>query len=785
MKCKMKNENVPDYFALAAIFEGIQDAVFAHDLDYVISSCNPAVEEVLGYDPGSLIGRPIYHIIPEPLHAEQEVLFQRMLQNERVAHFRTQRLHANGTIIPVALTLSPVRDHEGHVTGASHIIRDISSEVKAEVALNRLAAIIDGSEDAIVSKTLEGVITSWNRSAEQMFGYSAAEAIGRSITMLIPTERLEEEDMILSRIRAGEKVESFETIRQKKNGELIPISLTISPIRDRQGNIVGVSKIARNITIKKMADERQARLAAIVESSDDAIISKTLEGIITSWNKSAGKIFGYTEQEAVGKHISLIIPDDRLEEENKILRSIRNGTKIDHYPTIRKRKDGSLVTISLTVSPVKDADGNIIGASKVARDISQEQAGNEAMRLHAQRLQILNTMAKTISEKLDVQDILQKVTDAATELVGAAYGAFFYNVEHSDGEAYMLYALSGAPREAFEKFGMPRNTPVFHPTFSGEGVVRVEDIKKDPRYGRMAPHFGMPRGHLPVSSYLAVPVFTGTGKVIGGLFFGHPEPGKFTFEHEDLVVNMASQAAVALDNSMLFEQVRDLSQKKDEFIALATHELKTPLTTLSGFLQLVHKRLEDDPVNRSFVDKSLSHVKKLTTLINDLFDVSKIHAGKMQLEFQDIEITELVKDLIEPLHQMERHRIHLNTPGQVYLKADRLRVEQVLANFINNAIKYSPGGGNIEISVEESEEEVCVSVRDEGIGIKQENLKHIFNQFYRAEGLSKNISGLGLGLYISKEIIERHGGTVSVESKEGQGSIFTFCLPKLPVVKPV
>lgn len=548
------NYDVSSHFlGLAAVFDGMQDAVLIHDLDGNIFTVNPAIKDVLNYEPQDLLGLPVSVLIPGDLLEEQERLLRQILNGERVRQYRTVRLNANGNAIPVSLSLSPIKVNDDRIIGASQIVHDIAKEIEAEVALNRLAAIIEGSQDAIISKTLEGIITSWNPAAESMFGYTDKEAIGRPITILIPDERLHEEEVILGKIRRGEKIAHFETIRKTKNGDLVPISLTVSPVRDHGGRIVGVSKIARNISSRHLAEERKANLAAVVDSSDDAIIGITVTGLITSWNKGAERILGYTEREVIGKDVALIIPEDRIDEKKYILQKVRKGSKVEHFPTIRKTKNGTLITMSLTVSPVRNGNGTVIGASKMARDITREQIGHETMRQYAERLQILNSMAKTISEKLDVRDILQKVTDATTQLVGAEFGAFFYNIKDQSGESYMLYTLAGAPREAFEKFGMPRNTAVFHPTFSGEGVVRVDDIKKDPRYGKMAPHFGMPKGHLPVTSYLAVPVFTGGGDVIGGLFFGHSEAGRFTVDHEDLVVSIASQAGVALDNSLLFE----------------------------------------------------------------------------------------------------------------------------------------------------------------------------------------------------------------------------------------
>jgi len=244
----------------------------------------------------------------------------------------------------------------------------------------RLAAIVDSSDDAIVSKTLDGVITSWNRGAERLFGYSAAEAVGQHIFLIIPDDRRAEEDAVLARLRQGDKIDHFETVRQSKDGRRIPISLTVSPIRDVDGRIIGASKVARDITERQESDELRTRLAAIVDSSDDAIVSKTLDGVITSWNRGAERLFGYSAAEAVGQQIFLIIPDDRRAEENAVLARLRQGDKIDHFETVRQSKDGRRIPISLTVSPIRDRKGIIVGASKVARDVTERTLAEESLR---------------------------------------------------------------------------------------------------------------------------------------------------------------------------------------------------------------------------------------------------------------------------------------------------------------------------------------------------------------------------------------------------------------------
>jgi PAS domain S-box-containing protein len=271
----------------------------------------------------------------------------------------------------------------------------------------RLAAIVDSSDDAIVSKTLEGVITSWNRGAERLFGYTAAEAVGHHISLIVPEERRAEEDDVLARLRRGERVDHFETLRRAKDGHLVPISLTVSPVRDAQGVVIGASKVARDITEREQSEELRAWLAAIVDSSDDAIVSKTLEGVVTSWNRGAERLFGYTAAEAVGQHISLIIPEDRKAEVDDVLARLRRGERIDHFETVRQAKDGRQVHISLTVSPVRDAKGTVIGVSKVARNITERIHAEEALRrVHAEleeRIRARTAELSSANESLRVE----------------------------------------------------------------------------------------------------------------------------------------------------------------------------------------------------------------------------------------------------------------------------------------------------------------------------------------------------------------------------------------------
>jgi PAS domain S-box-containing protein len=260
---------------------------------------------------------------------------------------------------------------------------------QAEIVATRLAAIVESSDDAIISKTLDGIITSWNRGAEKVFGYSAPEAIGKPMLMLIPPERTNEEPEILARIRRGERVDHFETIRVRKDGKLIDISATISPLKDGIDKIIGASKIARDITERKRVEEVAARLAAVVESSDDAIIGKDFQGVITSWNAGAEKTFGYTACEMVGQPIMRLVPSEYQQEETENLGRIKRGEYVPHFESVRMRKDGSTIPVSVTMSAIRNSAGNVVGVSNVACDITARRRAEEARQASEARYRTL------------------------------------------------------------------------------------------------------------------------------------------------------------------------------------------------------------------------------------------------------------------------------------------------------------------------------------------------------------------------------------------------------------
>lgn len=462
-----------------------------------------------------------------------------------------------------------------------------------------LRALFAQSYSAIVFTSGDGTIFFASPSLQRVIGYTAEEYVGRNGAHLTYPDDPEEGVALFRRLREqpGITLSPQLTRFRHKDGswrwiEYIATNLLSDPA------IEAIVFNFRDITESKLAEETQYRLAAIVTSSDDAIVSKTLDGIITSWNVAAEHLFGYPAAEAVGKHITLIIPPELYYEEEAIIRQLRNGQRIDHFETVRLRKDGSIVPVSLSISPVKDKEGKIIGAAKIARDITER---------------------------------------------------------------------------------------------------------------------------------------------------------------------------------LLMER------RKDEFIGMASHELKTPVTSLKGFTTILQRHLsrQGDDQGLAYLAKMDRQITKLTNLISELLDISRMQSGKLVYQDEVFDLCTLVEEVVEILQQTtQNHHLYLESPGPVQVEGDRERLGQVFINLITNAIKYSPQGDKIMIQVGKDQTHAVVSVQDFGIGIAKEHHQHIFERFYQVLGVDEQTyPGLGIGLFISHEIISRHHGRIWVESSEGMGSTFYISLP--------
>lgn len=471
--------------------------------------------------------------------------------------------------------------------------------------------------------------------------------------------------------------------------------------------------------------QKQRYLAAIVSSSEDAIISKDLNGIIQSWNKSAEKLFGYKAKEAIGKPIYLIIPQDYRHEEDMIISNIKRGKRIEHFETVRRKKNGVLVEVSLSISPVKDSKGVIVGAAKIARDITQ-------LKGYQQELEKIQMYYKRLFE---------------TDIIGIVFAGYKGSLfgKFIDANDYFLKLLGYTKKEL--QSGKVRWDTITPPEFIKQDQKALKELAET---GECEPY----EKEYISKSGKRIPIYLGIA----------------------VIPNTEYCIAYILDIS----ERKQLESQKDDFLAIASHELKTPVTSLKAFAQVLENRFEKagDKKTADLLKKMDIQIDKMTSLISDLLDVTKIHLGKLDYNMESFRLDLLIGEIIENVQTTAvKHKIITEGSVKKMVKGDKDRIGQVLTNLLTNAIKYSPDSDRVLVRIKSTKKHAVVTVKDFGIGINQEHQKRIFERFYRVSSSNeKTYPGLGIGLYISHEIIKRHGGKMSVGSKYKEGSEFSFTL---------
>jgi PAS domain S-box-containing protein len=388
-----------------ALIEVAPDAIVIVNRSGTIALVNMQAEKLFGYRRDELIDQPVEILISQHFRGQRSDQHSRFLagfqERPTVAGLVLFGLRKDGSAFPAEIRLSPLNTQHGILMCSA--IRDISNRSRTEEDLRRLASIVASSDDAIIGKRLDGIITSWNAGAERMYGYSAEEAIGKSVRMLVPTDCPDEIPEVLERLKRGEIVDHFETLRARKDGKVFHIEITVSPIRDAMERIVGASTIGRDISGRKRREGDLSRLAAVVESSEDAIIGKTLEGIIISWNAGAERIYGYSAAEMVGKSMKILAPPDRCMEIVAILEKVKRGEKVQQFETIHMRKDGKQIQIALTISPIMDEMRRISGVSAIGRDITERKQMDVTIRKERDRAQQYLDIIDVILLALDLE----------------------------------------------------------------------------------------------------------------------------------------------------------------------------------------------------------------------------------------------------------------------------------------------------------------------------------------------------------------------------------------------
>jgi PAS domain S-box-containing protein len=601
--------------------------------------------------------------------------------------------------------------------------------------------------DAVITTDTQGCVTFLNAVAEKLTGWPSGEAVGRTLDevfrIVCEATRDSVENPALRALRDGTiSGLANHTILIARDGSERPIDDSAAPIRDEQGEVAGCVLIFRDISERRAAEnavqrshEAQARLAAIVSASDDAILSKTLDGVIQSWNAGAERLYGYTSDEAVGQSINLIIPPELQQKEQSILESLRNGERLQHYETIRVAKDGRRLNVSLSVSPVRDASGRIVGASKVARDITAKTKTEGQLRESEERfrtiadsaplLMWLNDLSGCVFVNRAYLDFLG--LHSQTEVRGYDWTVF---VHPEDREAYIA---------AYQQ-SMRTASP-----FAAE----FRFLRHDGEY-RWMQSTGVAR-------------LGANGELIG--YTG------CTYD-----IHEARLAA---------ESLREADRRKDEFLATLAHELRNPLAPLVNMLEIL-KRADGSPELLQQVRSTMARqLNSLVRLVDDLLDLSRITRNRLVLRRQRVDLASVIQHAIEtcgPLFEDLQHEFKVSLPANpVLLHADPVRLAQVFHNLLHNACKYTPRKGRISLTAEQDGPEIVVKISDTGIGIPPEKLSTIFEMFSQVDqSLERAHGGLGIGLTLVKRLVELHGGTVQAFSHgKGQGSEFVVRLAAL------
>ncbi len=737
---------------LRVTLASIGDAVLSTDREGRINFINKVAEDLTGWSGADALGRPlteVFRIINEFSREPVENPALRALAEGRIVGLanHTLLLDRNGRETPIDDSAAPIKSANGETLGAVLIFRNIEERHKAEAQLResekRFRLMADTAPVLIWVADKERRRTWFNKMWLDFVGSTIEQEIGDGwADHIYPDDR---ERVLAEYDKAFDEMRDYqvEYRLQRHDGNYRWVLAHGTPRFYGGEEFSGFIGSVFDISDRKAAEEANARIAAIVESSDDAIVSKSLDGIVRSWNPSAEKIFGYTAEEAVGKHISLIIPEDRLSEEDDVLSRLKRGEKIDHFETIRRAKDGRLLNIMLTVSPVKDRNGNVIGASKVARDVTAQRASEESLRESEQRLRLALEAGKMGSWEWNIATNQVIWSPTLERIHGLEPGTFPGTFEayqsdiHPDDREYVLKNITKSLEE-------------------GEHHIEYRLVLPDDSM-----RWVEARGRL-FRDEVGRPV-----KMVG------------------VCIDVTERKTFEESLRTIAAELSEADRRKNEFLAMLAHELRNPLAPISNALEIL--KLSGSSAERlpSAIRMMERQVNQLVRLVDDLLDVSRISRGKIELRLERVELGSVIEQSVEVTrHQCDSSGLELEvvqpeTP--IYIQADRTRLNQLLGNLLSNACKFTPTGGRIELIVEPGASTVTIRVRDTGIGIEPRMLENIFEMFVQADtSLERTVSGLGIGLTLVRSLAEMHGGQVSaVSDGPGRGSEFVVEIPMI------
>jgi PAS domain S-box-containing protein len=718
----------------------------------------------------------------------------------------------------------------GAVAGTTLVLGAVMAERwQAEAALHEqrewLHVTLSSIGDAVIVTDSQGQVTFLNPVAAALTGWSESEALGKDSTEVFQIvneyTRQAVENPVAKVIREGTVVGLANHTRLiARDGTEHAIDDSGAPIRHPQGGLLGVVLVFRDIGERQRAQEAQVRLAAIVSSSADAIIGKTLEGIITSWNQGAERIYGYKAEDVVGRSLELLVPPDRPDELPGILARLARGEAILRYETERIRQDGKMIPVSLTISPIRDSAGTIVGASTIAQDISAQKQIQTELERRRQEAELLAEIAQSLSSSLDLDTVLQRVVIGAQELCGSE--RVFLALREPASDTLVGRYEVGAPELTYAGLRIEAGKGLGGEVLRTGRPLRTADYASDTRFSHEYVVGARAAGHLAV---LAVPILIHT-RVEGVLYASNLDTRPFTERDEEILVRLAVHAALAIHNAQLYRQVQvELAERQKAEAALAqaaaeleqrveertaalrhamaerqrleqeaqraqhfallgrlaagvSHEIRNPLAAVFLHVEVLEEELRapspDSPVAVAEVlDEIKTNLARLDDLVQDYLTLARV--TNLQRETQDVGqavqswVTEMQPEMKAQCVTIEMQGV--TELGVLAFHASTLR--RVFLNLIQNAADAMPNGGTVLLTGQRTATQVQLCVQDTGSGIPAELLEQVFEPLYTTKP-----GGTGLGLYIVKEIVEAHGGRITVESVAGEGTIFTITLPR-------